>query len=201
MTIRKTTPRDLDAVMGIYAYAREQMALGGNPHQWGDAYPPREMIEADIRAGFNYVCEGTPMDGLLTDGLPTDGLPGGDPSGMGENGDSLTGILAVFYFNIEVEPTYTTIDGAWLDPDTPYGVVHRIARGPDGKGTGAFCLEWCLTQWGNIRIDTHAANGPMLALLPRLGYTRCGIIRLGRFEDAALDERVAFQKLGLAWKR
>jgi DNA ligase (NAD+) len=52
-----------------------------------------------------------------------------------------------------------------------------------------------MAQCGNIRIDTHKANAPMITLLERLGYTTCGIIRLGRFEDAELDERVAFQKV------
>ena len=97
-------------------------------------------------------------------------------------------IISVFYFNIEEDPTYGKIDGSWID-DRPYGVIHRIARGPNGKGSAAFCMEWCFAKYPNIRIDTHRDNTPMLALLKRLGFTYCGIIWL-----ADGDERMAFQK-------
>ena len=97
-------------------------------------------------------------------------------------------ILAVFYFNAEEDATYNKIDGKWLN-DEPYGVVHRIARGPNGKGTGAFCLNWCCERQKNIRIDTHRDNMQMLALLERLGFVYCGIIWL-----ANGDERLAYQK-------
>ena len=101
-----------------------------------------------------------------------------------------SGIAAVFYFSVEREPTYDKIDGQWFNDD-PYGVVHRIARGPGAKGAGAFCLEWCGAQHPNIRIDTHRDNAAMLKLLEKLGYTYCGIIWL-----ANGDERMAFQKVG-----
>ena len=55
MNIRKTLPTDLDAVMEIYASAREFMKSNGNPDQWGDNYPPRELIETDIASGAAYV--------------------------------------------------------------------------------------------------------------------------------------------------
>ena len=166
MNIRKTTPADLDTVMDIYAYARQQMANNGNPDQWGTVHPPRGLIEEDIRAGRSYVC--------VTD-------------------DDV--IAAVFYFAVEEDPTYAHIDGAWLKENAPYGVVHRIARAAEGKGAGAVCLAWCLAQCGNVRIDTHEHNVPTLRLLEKLGYTRCGVIRLGLFDAAAMDERVAFQKV------
>ena len=158
MTIRKTTPQDLPAVTEIYAYARAYMKESGNPNQWHSTHPPQAVIEADIEAGHSYVCENE------------------------------TGIAAVFYFNVEREPTYSKIDGNWLN-DEPYGVVHRIARGPDAKGAGAFCLNWCSARHPNIRIDTHRDNAAMLKLLENLGYKYCGIIWL-----ASGDERMAFQK-------
>jgi len=96
---------------------------------------------------------------------------------------------------VEDDPTYGVIDGAWLEAEGAYGVVHRIARAAHAKGAGAACLAWCFAQCGNVRIDTHRANAAMLALLARQGYTQCGIIRLGLFDEAALDERVAFQKI------
>jgi len=165
MTIRKTTPADLDAVMEIYAYARAYMQESGNPNQWHDNHPPRTLIENDIKTGLSYVCE--------------------DESK----------IVAVFYFNVENEPTYNEIDGHWLS-DEPYGVVHRIARGPGAKGAGAACLEWCVARHANIRIDTHRDNAAMLKLLEKLGYMYCGIIWL---ENG--DERLAYQKLILKQRR
>ena len=98
-------------------------------------------------------------------------------------------IVAVFYFNVEEEQDYSKIDGSWLN-DKPYGVIHRIARGAQGKGTGAFCIEWCFSQYPNIRIDTHKDNKVMLDLLKKLGFEYCGIIWL----TTTGDERMAFQK-------
>ena len=161
MTIRKSKMTDLDTIMEIYAYARAYMKESGNPNQWFDTHPRREVIEVDITSGLSYVC----VDGEK--------------------------IAAVFYFNVEIEPTYSNIDGGWLN-DEPYGVVHRIARGPEGRGAGALCLNWCSAQHPNIRIDTHKDNAAMLKLLEKLGYVYCGIIWL---ENG--DERMAFQKLGL----
>ncbi|MCL2378654.1 MAG: GNAT family N-acetyltransferase [Defluviitaleaceae bacterium] len=157
MTIRKTTMADLNHVMEIYAYARAYMQNNGNPNQWHNNHPPKEVIENDIITGRSYVCENE------------------------------TKITAVFYFNIENEPTYEKIEGQWLN-NKPYGVVHRIARGPDAKGTGAICLNWCAARHPNIRIDTHRDNAAMLKLLEKLGYKYCGIIWL---ENG--DERLAYQ--------
>jgi len=102
-----------------------------------------------------------------------------------ENGE----IKAVFCLAPGPDSTYTKIDGAWLN-DEPYGVVHRIARTREAKGAGAFCLNWCFDQLPNIRIDTHRDNIPMLKLMEKLGYVRCGIIWLDNG-----DERIAFQKV------
>ena len=85
MTIRKTTYADLEAVMEIYAYARAYMQDSGNPNQWHDNHPPRELIENDIKSGLSYVCEDNSQ------------------------------IAAVFYFNLECELTYKKIDGQWLN--------------------------------------------------------------------------------------
>jgi len=164
MTIRKTTMDDLADVMQIYSEARAYMRETGNTEQWGGIHPPQALIEADIQKECSYVCQ---KDNK---------------------------IVAVFYFNVEDDPSYGKIDGSWIK-DRPYGVVHRIARAADNtaKGSGAFCLDWCFTQYPNIRIDTHKDNGPMLTLLKRLGFKYCGIIWLaGGSADG--DERMAFQK-------
>lgn len=56
MTIRKTTVGDLQEVLAIYAFAREQMSKAGNP-QWGTDRPSEETIRADIADGNSYVLE------------------------------------------------------------------------------------------------------------------------------------------------
>ena len=163
MKIRHTTAADLDAVLQIYAEARDFMSASGNPTQWKDWYPPREIIEHDIEVGTGHVCV-----------------------------DDEDNILAVFYFNIERDETYETIeDGEWLDgePTAPCGVVHRIAS--RAKGAGTFCIEWCFEQCGNLKIDTHEDNKPMQRVLEKLGFTYCGII----WVLDHTEPRIAFQRI------
>ena len=98
-------------------------------------------------------------------------------------------IRAVFYFAVEQDPTYGYIEGAWLNAE-PYGVIHRIAVGENGRGTAAECFAFALTQCANLRIDTHEDNLPMQRCLAKNGFTRCGVIYL---EDG--DPRIAYQKV------
>ena len=51
MEIQRTQRSDLPVLLGIFADARRFMAENGNPNQWGDRFPTREMLEADIAAG------------------------------------------------------------------------------------------------------------------------------------------------------
>lgn len=160
MEIRHTRTDDLPVLRTIFDNARRFMVRTGNPNQWEEGFPPQAVLEADIQAGCSYVCV--------------------------ENGR----ILATFFFSTAGEPTYRVIrEGAWLDA-APYGVVHRIAAAEQGHGAAAYCLDWCLAQCGNIRIDTHRDNKPMQRLLARLGYAYCGLIDL----EEGRGERLAFQK-------
>ncbi len=89
MKIRKTTEKDIERVMDIYAHARKFMAEHGNPNQWGKRnWPPEELIRDDIEKGCSYVCEN-------------------------ENGE----VIGTFFFNQgeNIEPIYRTIDdGEWI---------------------------------------------------------------------------------------
>ena len=149
MEIRKSTARDLDRIMEIYAYARQFMAAHGNPNQWGPTnWPPEALIRRDIEQGDSYVC-----------------------THVGR-------VVGTFYYicGRDVEPTYARIeDGAWLD-DGPYGVVHRIASDGSVRGVGAFCIQWAYEQCGHLRIDTHGDNVVMQGLLRKLGFVRRGTI-------------------------
>ena len=162
MEIRNSKDDDFESILKLYDKARAFMAQHGNASQWGNSYPAKELIESDIASGKSYVC--------IEDGK----------------------IVATFYFAVEDEPTYATINGAWLN-DLPYGVVHRIASDGTTKGAGTFCIKWAMSQINNIKIDTHNDNKPMQNLLEKLGFVRCGIIHI---TDGS--ERIAFQRFGKA---
>lgn len=148
MKIRKARYEDLEALLEIYAGARAFMRENGNPDQWGDSYPSRELITNDIQEGCCYVCELQ-----------------GEPVG-------------VFYYKEGSDPTYASIyEGEWLNRE-PYAVIHRIAVAAHCRGVASFCFEHCYAICPNIRIDTHRNNLPMQRSLAKNGFTRCGIIYL-----------------------
>ena len=51
VVIKKAQAGDLPRILEIYAYAREFMKRTGNPNQWKENAPQKEVLEADIRAG------------------------------------------------------------------------------------------------------------------------------------------------------
>ena len=146
MEIRNTKPDEIDTVLSIYAHGREIMRREGNPTQWGDSRPQKELIVGDIERGNSYVV-----------------VEGGR-------------ICGVFAFIIGHDETYDYIeDGAWLNDD-PYGTIHRIASDETAHGILASAVVFCKTKVKNLRIDTHADNAIMRHLIEKLGFTRCGTI-------------------------
>jgi len=115
MRIRPAERTDLDEIERIYAYARRFMAQNGNPTQWKNGYPWRDLLEEDIDRQTLYVAV---------------------------KGDSLCG---VFVFAEGEDPTYARIEGGtWLS-DAPYGTIHRIASITGGlfPEALAFCRSKC----------------------------------------------------------
>lgn len=113
--IRPAMRTDLDEIEKIYAEARRFMADNGNPTQWVDGYPKRELLEKDLERGNLYVAE------------------------------KEEGIRGVFVFVIGEDPTYGYIeDGTWRAA-TPYGTIHRIASCGKGVFAAAleFCKGRC----------------------------------------------------------
>ena len=149
MTVRNTTIDDLLEIEAIYARARQFMRETGNPDQWKDSHPARELILHDFEAQTGF---------CLVD----------------ERGK----IRGVFAFILGEDPTYARIDGAgWLN-DKPYGTIHRVASDGTRKGILEEVLEFCKSKTGNIRIDTYKDNIVMQNALTKAGFTRCGIIYL-----------------------
>lgn len=147
MTIRPTTYADISALVTIFAHARGQMVADGNPTQWNDDYPKRQLLEEDIQRGVSYIIE---HKGI---------------------------IYGTFVFIIGEDPTYQQIEnGRWLDENRSYGTIHRIASDGRYKGVFHTALKWCIAQCANIRIDTHANNHRMIHLIEKEGFIRCGII-------------------------
>ncbi len=164
LRIERAGMRDLHEIMEIYGYARSFMAENGNAEQWSGGYPSEELIVNDIELQQLYVAR------------PTTGN---------------RNIACVFVFFIGLDPSYFTIDGAWLN-DAEYGVIHRIAtaRWAKGRGAAAFCMEHCFRVCGNLKIDTHELNIPMQNLIEKCGFRRCGIVHMA--SDGT--PRIAFQK-------
>lgn len=158
LRIRAARPEDLDVLMSIFAHAKAFMREQGNPHQWEDGYPSAELILHEISQGHCFVCEG----------------PDGEVAGT-------------FCFSVGEDPTYTHIEGAWLD-QTRYGVIHRLASNGRVKGVARQCITWCFARHNNLRADTHADNLIMQKLLEDNGFQKCGIIYTRE------SPRIAYQK-------
>ena len=160
LIIRKAEPSDVEAIVKVYDASRRYMRATGNLTQWSDGYPARADIEADMAAGNCYV-------GVLD-----------------------SEVVMAFAFIVGDDPTYRIIEnGAWLN-DLPYGTIHRLGSNGRRAGMLAACVEFCFGKIGNLRLDTHADNRPMLTAADRLGFVRCGIIYC---RDGS--PRIAFQKM------
>ena len=128
--IRLAVPEDFTSIMSIYAYARSFMQETGNPNQWGNHFPPEELIHNRIRDKQLFVLE--------------------------ENGT----LHGAFAFIIGEDPTYLQIDdGSWLS-DVPYGTIHQVASDGTIHGFFSQIVDYCWAQIPHLRVDTHAASDP-----------------------------------------
>lgn len=149
ISIRKAVEHDLDNLMRIFDTARQFMVRSGNPNQWINGYPQRELIAGEIESGHCYVCES-------------------------ETGQ----VVATFCFIPGPDPTYSYIEnGDWPD-NRPYYVIHRLASDGTCKGIAKLCFDWCFSRYPCLRVDTHAENKVLQHLLAENGFRRCGIIYL-----------------------
>lgn len=148
LNIRTAEEQDFERIMEIYHIAQDYMISSGNPNQWMHSHPAPELIRSDIQRQISKVVYDE------------------------------AGIHGVFALLEGEDPTYGRIEGgSWLN-DAPYLTIHRIAG--DGQAHGVFrcAVDYCKRLSPNIRIDTHADNRTMQALLAKNGFVRCGTIYL-----------------------
>ena len=81
--VRHATREDLPRIYEIYENARAYMKRTGNPTQWGDTFPPHDLLRSDIPQEQLYVVE---RDGV---------------------------IHAAFALVFGEDPSYGSIEGAW----------------------------------------------------------------------------------------
>ncbi len=144
--IRTACPADLRRILEIYAHARAFMAENGNAGQWGDCFPPEDLLRRDIAAGRLYAVE---EDGRVH------------------------GVFALIF---GPDPTYARIqEGSWLS-DSPYGTIHRVAGDGEVRGLFSQILTFCREKTDHLRIDTHADNHVMQHLIVKNGFQRRGMI-------------------------
>lgn len=161
LTIRTATLQDVSAIMDVLDAGRGIMLASGNPNQWAAGYPTRDMVLSDISHGYGKVME-------------TEGK-----------------VAAYFACIPSPDPTYAIIEnGAWLDDEKPYYVVHRIASYPVVHGVFQTMMSYLDGITDNIRIDTHRDNRIMQHNLAKYGFQYCGIIHI-----ASGAERLAYQRL------
>ena len=156
--IRKATEKDIPAAMELFTAAKGIMRSDGNMTQWEDGYPNEEIVRSDISKEGAHIVEHA-----------------GRPVGY-------------FAMLPSPEPTYSSIDGKWIDDTSSYFVIHRVASSPQSHGVFKEIIEYALKVSGNLRIDTHRDNRIMRHVIEKAGFTYCGVIHL---EDGS--ERLAFQ--------
>ena len=147
--IREAQPSDMADIMIVMEAAKKIMRQSGNMYQWGEGYPSKSVITADMEKHGGFV--------VIDDGK----------------------VVSYFAFLKSPEPTYARIyEGKWLDDEEPYHVVHRIASYPDAHGIFSSIMDFCFSHDPNIRIDTHRDNKIMQHNIAKHGFTYCGIIYL-----------------------
>lgn len=156
---------DLDEIMQIYARARQVMAENGNPTQWGDSYPSRELVEHDICTNrlFVYMVHGK--------------------------------MMAVFTLMLREDPTYAEIEGEWLNDAPYGVMHRLASAGSCpgmGKAVLEWCAQRCgnlradthednkimqhvLEKNGFVRCGIiHVEDGT-----PRIAYQRAAVQKIG----------------------
>lgn len=168
--IRYANINDKEQILKIYEDAKELFSTLGY-FQWKGTYPGKDNFLSDIKDNKVLVYD---KDGVIT---------------------------TILTLVIKPDNNYFEIDGKWLN-DEAYISIHRNATSKDYYHQGYSTLlfteaEKYVLAMGirNIRIDTHESNLYMQKMLEKLGYKKCGIIKLLGRTDLDNPYRIAYQKI------
>ena len=168
--IRRATEHDIPVIWEILKGEIEVMRRAGRD-QWQYGYPNPDTVASDIEIGQGWV--------LLS-------------------GAQVVGYCA---FITAGDPCSDHIwDGEWLtdsnSTNSRYTVVHRLGidHGRTRQGLASAFLLMLIDESKrmgreSMRIDTNFDNLEMLHILPKIGFTRCGMIMV---KDG---ERNSFEKV------
>ena len=168
MNIQHANTSHLPSIMSIVKDAQDYLATL-KIDQWQDGYPTIGLFQKDIANKECFVITNDENE-----------------------------VMGTVMFTIQPEPTYKTIDGSWLTPESEsYGVIHRLAVSNKFRNIGMAKyvfdhFEAQLIKKGitNLKIDTHPDNLGMQKLIKNRGYQYCGIITL-----ESQDIRLAYEKV------
>ena len=159
MTIAEATYNELPAIMKIFIKAKQYMRKEGNMTQWNGSYPSIELMQDEISQHHCFICR--------------------------EDDDTLVGVFCLIAGK---DPTYTKIEGRWLN-EKPYATIHRMASNGKHRGLAQECFDWCFNIYHNLRVDTHKDNATMNRAILKNGFEYCGIIYI-----ADGTPRLAYQR-------
>ena len=174
-SFRKAEEYDLPELLEVYEQARAFMRENGNPSQWAEGgYPPRELIEEDVKLGRLTV--------LVRGGR----------------------VVGAFVLAEGEEPTYRVIEGDWGSERpylTLHRIASLTDEHGVGSAIIGRSAELAKERGLDLRIDTHEANSPMLHVIKKHGFSYCGVIyvrggskrlafRLGRETDENCPQKL-----------
>lgn len=151
MNIRHAVQDDLPEILRVYEAARQIMRDADNPTQWGDTWPPEDVVQNDIEKRISYVVEDD------------------------------TGIHGIFVLLFGDDPMYEVIEhGSWPN-NRPYVTIHRLASDGLIRGIFQASVDFARQEaeragLRDIRIDTHADNTIMLHCIEKAGFGHCGTV-------------------------
>jgi len=166
MFLRKSTPKDIPAMMEIVRQAQAALKADG-VDQWQNNYPNIETIRQDMDRGYAYV--------------------------LTENETVIAMVTIIFNDEPTYDQIY---EGEWLSRGEFVVVHRiAVENGYKKKGIASCILgevEKMAVQENisSFKIDTHKDNIPMRRTLEKNGFTCCGRIVL---RDG--NSRVAYEKL------
>lgn len=146
--IRKAQKEDIPRIFEIYSFAREYMKKIGNPNQWGDIHPPKDLVLFHFEKSELYVDE---IDGVVE------------------------GVFALIFGNDE---TYSYIENGKWPNNEKYATMHMVASSCNVKGAFKRFCNYAKGRTDNLRIDTHIENKVMINCITKNGFVHCGRIYL-----------------------